>query len=212
MHAKPLEIETLLRPEDWASLPDSVRRRFTAHHARIVYRGVLTVRRSWFGALFAWAAAPLGQPLLSRNAQDIETEVHVYPDGKGGVVWERWLLEAGRTANCVRSTKRLDRQGGLEECTDHGLGMELEVFATAGALVFQSRQYFLQLGRFRLSLPSWATPGTCRVTHTNLGAELFRFTLEMRHPIWGTTFQQQGVFVDPMPPELPTQAAQLVCV
>lgn len=212
MHATPLEIETLMTPEDWTSLPGDVRRRFAPHHAQVVYRGVLTVRHSWLGALFAWAAAPLGQPLLSRNRKDIETEVHVYPDGKGGVVWERWLLEAGQPANCVRSTKALGRSGGLEERTDRGLGMELDVFAADGALVFQSRRYFLQLGRFRVPLPSWATPGTCRVTHSNLSAELFRFTLEMRHPLWGTTFQQRGVFVDPVPCEKPRQTAQLVCV
>lgn len=199
MYAKPLEIEDFLAPEDWGSLPGEVRRRFAAHGEAIIYRGAMTVQRSWLGALFAWVAAPLGQPLLSRNGEDIETEVHVYPDGKGGVVWERWLLEAGRPANCVRSTKQRGQHGRLEERTDRGLGMELDVFAANGALVFQSRGYFLQFGAFRLPLPSWATPGTCRVIHTNLGADLFRFTMEMQHPLWGKTFTQRGVFVDPVP-------------
>jgi hypothetical protein len=212
MHAKPLEIETLLPSEDWASLSSDIRRRFAAFHAPVVYRGVLTVRRSWLGALFAWAATPLGQPLLSRNGEDVETEVPVYPDGRGGVVWERWLLEAGRPANCVRSTKGLGRGGGLEERTDRGLGMELDVFVTGGALVFQSRGYFLQFGRFRLSLPAWVTPGTCRVTHTSLSPQVFRFTLEMRHPFLGVTFQQRGMFIDPEATIAPKQAAQLALV
>ncbi len=199
MQIRPLEIERMMPPTEWASLSADIRRRFAAGHASVAYRGVLTVRRSWLGALFAWAAAPLGQPLLSRNGEDIETEVHVYPDGRGGVVWERWLLEAGRAANCVRSTKSLGRGAGLEERTDRGLGMRLDVFAANGALVFESRGYFLQFGCFRLPLPAWATPGTCRVTHTSLSPQVFRFTLEMRHPLLGLTFQQRGMFIDPEP-------------
>ena len=42
------------------------------------------------------------------------------------------------------------------------------------------------------------TPGTCRVTHTDLGDGLFRFDLDMVHPLWGHTFHQSGVFVDPV--------------
>ncbi len=212
MNAKPLEIESLVPPEDWASLSVDIRRRFAAGHAPVVYRGALTMRRSWLGALFAWAAKPLGQPLLSRYGEDVETEVHVYPDGRGGVVWERWLLEAGRPANCVRSTKGLGRDGGLEERTDRGLGMKLDIFVAGGDLVFQSRAYFLQFGRFRLYLPAWATPGTCRVTHTSFSPQIFRFTLEMCHPIWGVTFQQRGMFIDPEPGDQPEFADPLALV
>jgi hypothetical protein len=212
MHATPLEIETLLPREDWASLSADIRRRFAVHQAPIVYRGVLSVRRSWLGALFAWAATPLGRPLLNRNGEDIETEVHVYPDGHGGVVWERWMLEAGRPANCVRSTKSLGRRGTLEERTDRGLGMNLDVLVAKGALVFQSRGYFLQFGRFRLPLPAWATPGTCRVTHTSFSPHVFRFTLEMCHPLLGITFQQRGIFIDPVPPSAPGQVSRLANV
>lgn len=212
MHAKPLDIETLLPPGGWASLSVDIRRRFAPGHAPVVYRGALTARRSLLGAVFAWAAAPFGQPLFSRNGEDIETEVHVYPDGRGGVVWERWLLQAGRPAHCVRSTKAAGRRGGLEERSDRGLGMELDVFVADGALVFQSRRYFMQLGRFRLNLPAWAAPGTCRVTHTSLGPGLFRFTLDMHHPLWGATFQQHGMFTDPDLAAAPAQLAQPVSV
>ena len=33
--------------------------------------------------------------------------------------------------------------------------------------------------------------------HRDLGGGRFRFTLEIRHPLWGRTFRQAGEFVDP---------------
>jgi hypothetical protein len=35
------------------------------------------------------------------------------------------------------------------------------------------------------------------VSHRDLGAGRFRFTLAMTHPLWGQTFHQTGVFADP---------------
>lgn len=193
-----LQIENLIPAEDWASLSPDIRRRFAAAHAPVIYRGALTIRRSKIGALFACLAAPLGQPLPHCAGEDIVTEVHVFPDAQGGMVWERWLLASGRPAARVRSTKQMGRYG-LEERTDRGLGMVLDVFVENGTLVFQSRGYFLTLGRWRLRVPDWAGPGICRVTHTSYSAELFRFTLEMRHPLAGLIFVQRGMFIDPDP-------------
>ncbi len=191
-----MHLQRLLPAEDWACLHPAIARRFARHDAPILYRGVLSIQRSWLGALSAWCAAPFGQPLPLHGAKDVPAEVRVFPDGHGGVVWERWLLAPGRQAACVRSTKRLGPTG-LEECTDAGLGMALTLRAEHGALVFQSQSYFLACGRWRMKLPGWATPGTCRVTHTDLGDGLFRFTMEMRHRVWGLTVSQRGVFVDP---------------
>jgi hypothetical protein len=76
--------------------------------------------------------------------------------------------------------------------------MALDVFEEAGALVFQSRRFWLVVGRLRLPVPAWLSPGTCRVVHTDLGGGLFEFSLDMRHPVWGPTFHQSGVFADPV--------------
>ena len=76
--------------------------------------------------------------------------------------------------------------------------MGLRAFEEGGALVFESQRFFLVLGRLRLPVPALLTPGTCRVTHTDLGGGLFRFDLDMVHPLWGHTFHQSGVFADPV--------------
>ena len=194
--ASPLDLPRLIGPA-WHSLDPDVRRRFAPAHAPAYYQGTLTTRFSRMGALFARIGACLGRPLPLRPGQSIPAEVHVRPTN-GGVVWERWLLEPGRSAVCVRSTKYADAAGQVCERTDRLLGMSLRVTAEAGALVFESRGYFLALSRTgrRLPLPALLTPGCCRVTHAPAGPGRFRFTLSMTHPLWGTTVTQDGTFHD----------------
>jgi hypothetical protein len=193
-----LDLASLVGAEGWGRLPGAIQCRFAAAHGDTVYRGALDLHCSALGRCFAVFSAVLGGPLTELRTNAVPAEVRVYGNGRGGVVWERRLLASSRAAvRIVRSTKELGRHGGLVERTDGGLAMELDVFEEDGALVFRSRRYFLALGRMRLPIPSWLTPGTCRVEHRDLGAGQFRFTLSMVHPWWGRTFHQSGVFADP---------------
>lgn len=192
--ATPLDLAALLGPAAWGRLPAAVRRRFAAGHAPAIYRGHLDMRCSALGRLLAWLVKPLQSPLAAANARGVPTTVSVRAVG-AGVLWER-QFEGGVGRVC--STKALDRDGRLQERTRGGLGMSLEVFEQDGALVFESRCYFLEMGVLRLAVPKWLSPGTCRVEHRDLGAGRFRFSLSMTHPLWGETFHQTGVFVDPV--------------
>jgi len=149
------------------------------------------------GRVFARLSRLFGSPLSALCSSAVPTSVSVFDDGHGGMVWERRFHAAGaRAPHVVRSIKQLGA-GGLVERTDGGLCMALDVFEQAGALVFESRRFTLALGRLCLPVPTLLTPGTCRVTHTDLGGGLFRFDLDMVHPLWGRTFHQSGVFADP---------------
>jgi len=202
-----LDIAALIGPDDWACLAPDIRRRFAPDHAPMVYRGALTVRRSPIGLLYARIAAAFGRPLPLCAGDDIETEVRVFSDNAGGVVWERWLFLPGHPASCIRSTKAIGRNGRLEEKTDRGLIMALDVFVSDGALVFQSRGYSIKIfGKIRLPIPALLGPGQCRVTHEGLSPEFFRFTLDIRHRLWGRTFYQRGIFLDPPDPGAPLHA------
>lgn len=192
----PLDLAALLGPAAWARLPAAVRRRFAAGHAEAHYQGELSLRCSRIGRLFAWASRCFKGPLTTLRASHLPATVRVAPDGQGGVVWERWI-GSGTAAACVSSTKERGPDGGLVERTVGGLGMALDLFEQDGALVFQSRRYFLAWRGLRLPLPNWASPGVCRVSHQDLGGGCFRFSLSMTHPLWGETFHQTGVFADP---------------
>jgi len=193
--ARPLDLPTLVGAAGWARLPRAVQRRFGPAHADAIYSGRLDLRCSRIGHLYAQVARLLGGPLTRLNAGDVPTDVRVHDNGRGGVVWERRFH--GNHLSRVRSTKELGAEGGLQERTDGGLSMSLDVFEEAGALVFRSRRFWLVLGRLRIPVPAWLTPGVCRVTHTDMGQGCFRFTLSMVHPLWGETFHQSGVFADP---------------
>ena len=194
-----LDIASLLGPQDWQQLSPAIRRRFARSHAPTTYRGQMQLHCSPVGRVFAMLARLLGSPLASARSQLVESTVQVAGDGQGGVVWERQLGTEQREgqAQRVRSTKRLGPAGQLEECTDGGLSMALDLRVEDGALVFYSQRYFWQLGRWRLPVPACFTPGTCRVEHRDVGPGRFRFTLDMVHPLWGHTFHQTGVFADP---------------
>jgi hypothetical protein len=189
----PLDLAAMLGPQAWARLPAAVQRRFAPGHAAQTYAGRMDLRCSRLGRVLAWLAWPLRGPLVPHCRSDVPVDVSVYADGTGGVVWSRRL---GRHTVC--STKRAHPEGGVLERTSGGLAMALDVFEDQGALVFQSRHYAWSWGAVYLRLPQWLSPGQCRVEHRDLGAGRFRFTLAMTHPRWGVTFEQTGVFTDPV--------------
>lgn len=181
----------------WARLPAAVRRRFGAGHPDVDYTGRMDLRCSGIGRVYASLSRAFGSPLTGLQAWGLAATVRVRSNRQGGVVWERVFGEAAGAAT-VRSTKEPGTGGQLTERTDGGLAMALDVFEEDGSLVFQSRRFFLAMGRLRIPVPQWLSPGQCRVTHTDLGGGDFRFTLSMAHPLWGETFYQSGVFTDPL--------------
>ena len=62
------------------------------------------------------------------------------------------------------------------------------------ALLFRSVSYTVQIGRLRLTMPEWMTPGDLTVTHSDLGGGAFRFSLEIIHPRFGMLIRQSAVF------------------
>jgi hypothetical protein len=194
-----LDLPALVGAAGWARLPEAVRRRFGVDHGAAIYVGRMALRCSPAGRVFAALSRLFGSPLSGVTSTAVPTSVRVFDDGRGGMVWERSFHTAdGRAPHVVRSTKSLGGDGGLIERTDGGLSMALRAFEERGTLVFESHRFTLMLGPLRIPVPSLLTPGTCRVVHTDLGGGLFRFDLDMVHPLWGHTFHQSGVFADPV--------------
>lgn len=199
--ARHLDLADYVGAAGWARLPAAVRRRFGAGHPDVDYSGRMDLRCSAIGRIYAGLSRAFGSPLTSLQARGLAATVRVRGNDEGGVVWERVFGDAASGVAggaIVRSTKEPGAEGQLNERTDGGLAMALDVFEEDGTLVFQSRRFFLALGPLRVPVPQWLSPGQCRVTHTDLGGGDFRFTLSMRHPLWGETFHQSGVFTDPL--------------
>ena len=183
----------------WGRLAPGIRTRFgtaTATGGTIFFVGsMIEVWCSRIGQLIAHAGRAMGTPLPPYRGDNVPTFIRIYqhPSGRG-TVWERIYCFPGRRPVTVASTKTLDPATGMLEYAGRGIGMMLDVFEQDAGLHFVSRRYIWQLGRLRLPLPSFLTPGTTHVTHTETRPGWFRFTMTITHPWFGETFRQDGVF------------------
>ena len=200
-------LRALMSEADWASLPAAVRRRFSRHLGggqSIVYSGeILESRMSRAGWWLAQAARLIGGPLpLTRSAHGacahVPTVVTV-TGGMGGQIWTRLYARRNGFPQIIHSSKRFAGPTGLEEYVGYGVGMALTVYARDGALVFRSKDYFLQLFGRRFVLPTWLTPGTLYVTHAQLPDGKFSFTLQIFHPRLGLLVRQMAIFREIQP-------------
>jgi hypothetical protein len=192
----------LLGEAAWASLPEAVRRRFSKTAipgAVTVYRGrVVTTELSWTGRLLVHAARLVGGPLPLFSGASGPAVVTVLEDPAfKGQIWTRSYARSGRFPQVIHSAKRFTGPTGLEEYLGFGLVMRLTVSAEAGALVFRSAGYAVELFGKVVELPEWLTPGTCEVRHTDKGGGTFTFGLILVHPLAGRLVHQLALFADP---------------
>lgn len=189
---------SLLGPAAWHRLAPAIRERFGCKPGPegFLYSGVMEeVRCSRIGWGLAWLARLIGTPLAYHRGRNIPILVDIYSTpGGDGIVWDRYYRFPGKKTIAVRSAKAPDRRRGLVECVGGGFGMYLKVLEGNAALHFVSQGYFWQCGRLRIPLPGVATPGHLRVVHTDEGGGWFRFTMTVRHPLFGETYFQDGRF------------------
>jgi hypothetical protein len=194
-----LRFRALLTDAEWSRLPPAIRRRFSKRLAggrTIVYAGRVTdIVMSRAGAALAHLVRLIGGPLPTSRDIDVPSVVTVTEDSSnGGQVWTRLYARRRGFPQVIHSSKRFDGPTGLEEHVGCGVGMTLRVCATERALIFKSDRYFIDLGRLRVMLPRWLRPGDLTVTHGEIDATHFVFSLDLVHPWLGTLIHQQAVF------------------
>lgn len=199
-----LRFRALLPEADWAALPAAVRRRFCKRLAEgntAIYVGkVLETRMSRAGWLLAQALRLIGGPLPTSRDADVPAVVSVTEDmASGGQIWTRLYARRRGFPQVVHSSKRFSGPTGIEERVGCGVGMTLAVAVEDRALVFRSGQYFVDLGRWRLVLPAWATPGALTVRHIEDTGGRFLFVLEIVHPRLGVLVRQLATFQEATP-------------
>ncbi len=194
-----LRFRALLSSHDWNQLPLPIRRRFSkrlADGATVVYVGhVIETTMTRAGWMLAQVARIIGAPLPTSRDAGLPAVVNVTEDmATGGQNWTRMYTRRAGFPQVIHSSKRFSGPTGLEEYVGTGIGMALTVHVEAGALVFRSAHYFLQLGRIRVRVPTWAAPGALTVAHIEQGQGRFLFTLDVTHPGLGQLISQRCVF------------------
>jgi hypothetical protein len=194
-----LRFRALIADADWAALPLAIRRRFSRRLANgntVVYVGeILETRTSTAGWLLAQAARLIGAPFPVCRDTHVPSVVAVTEDmATGGQIWTRLYARRRRFPQIVHSSKRFAGPTGLEEHVGCGVGMTLTMHVRDDALVFSSRDYFIEWFGLRLRLPPWMTPGALSVTHAECADGRFSFTLDVVHPRLGLLIRQMGLF------------------
>ena len=194
-----LRFRRLVGAKAWLILPPAVRHRFSKRlegGRTVVYVGRTTeMYMTRAGFALAHVARLIGGPLpVSRHA-DLPSIVTVTEDmATGGQIWTRLYAHNSGFPQVIHSSKRFAGPTGLEEHVGCGIAMALRVETSDTALIFKSDHYFIQLGRFRLALPSWLSPGHLTVGHHEIDPENFAFTLDLVHPLLGHLIHQRAVF------------------
>ncbi|MEZ5817225.1 MAG: DUF4166 domain-containing protein [Hyphomicrobiaceae bacterium] len=189
----------LLGDAAWHTLPARVRYRFSRHLApgeTRLFRGrVVSTRLSLAGRIFAQLARVAGSPLPETDgASGPATVLVTEAPTLGGQVWTRTYTRARNFPQTINSVKRFSGPTGLEEYLGHGLVMRLRLAAEDGCLVFRSAGYDVLVAGQRIPLPRWLTPGTCTITHRDLGGGVFAFTLGLEHAWLGELVHQVAHF------------------
>jgi uncharacterized protein DUF4166 len=189
----------LLPDEEWGRLPLAIWRRFSKRFAdgeTVVYVG--TVEEASFTPIGWWLAQlarVIGGPLPTGAETGVPMVVTVTEDAaSGGQIWTRICARSNGFPQVIHSAKRFAGPTGLEEYVGYGVGMTLSVHAREGALIFRSRDYFLQMFGRRLFLPRWLCPGTLTVTHAEVPDGKFSFTLQIFHPRLGLLLRQMALY------------------
>ena len=200
------DYRSLLGEDAWNNLHPHIRHRFSLEylHQSVTYTGIMNVvYLSPAGKLLAQVCRLIGTPLALHSASDVKMRVDVYPDTKrGGIAWERYYLYRDFKPDRVVSTKRIYPVRGLVELVGAGFGMYLSVSVVDRAIVFRSSSYFWQLGKLRIALPDFLSPGNTTVMQKAFDDGRFQFTLDVDHPLLGKVCQQRGMFSELIPLEL----------
>lgn len=199
---KDLRFERLLGAAQWNTLPEAVRSRFGKRvrgGASVAYQGqVDRMKLSRLGWALAQVARLVGGPLPFDPSCVGKPAVVVVTEDLAGQ-GQFWIRQYGRAASfpqVVHSSKRFGGPTGLEEYIGYRLGIALNLQVADRELLFQSDHYFLVAFGRRFKIPAVFSPGHLTIGHKDLGAGRFRFSLALKHRVFGDLVTQDATFCD----------------
>ena len=194
-----LRFRALLSGSAWASLPQSVRKRFSKRlcdGASAVYAGRVTaIEISNPGRILAQCLRLIGAPLPLSCKPGAASVVTVTEDAaSGGQNWTRLFARKPGFPQIIHSVKRFSGPTGLEEYVGFGISMALTSSVEDGTLVFRSSRYCLAFRNWRIPLPRWICPGDLTVAHKEVTPTSFLFTLHLEHKVFGRLVHQEALY------------------
>ena len=184
----------------WGNLHTDIQRRFDKNPLPgkpLYYRGELSeLTASRVGKLLGYLTMPLIKgALLPFNDKNFPVDIEVYSKKNCASIFkQRTYRLNGRKPVQFTSFMRESESGEVLEYVGMGLGMKLLLDVRDGNLYFESNGYFWELFGVRVPIPGLLTPGKTYLYHRNQTPEQFDIRIEIRHPWFGTTFTQVGVF------------------
>ncbi len=185
----------------WQSVYPDIRARMDrllTSRTETVFEGSGCVRRSPVGWVFAQLSRLLGAPLVRGQGERVKIRVRVAPTANGLRCWHREFEFADGTRQLVQTTKTVHPKLGFVDAVgaegEKLLAMKMHVWSRGKSLFFSSDTYILRFRFFTIRLPAILTPGNLFAEHRDEGNGVFRYILAFRHPIWGETFYQDGLF------------------
>lgn len=186
--------------ERWAALHPDIQRRFGKNPEvgeRLYYTGTLEeLTASAIGKVIARMSQPLiGGALIPASDRDFPVDIEVYSRAGNPAIFKQRIYRLnGRAPITFTSFMLGNEKGDVFEHVGRGLGMKLHLSVRDGNLHFESGRYFLSLFGKRLPIPHLLTPGKTFLVHQNIAPDRFRIRIEIKHPLFGTTFVQAGEF------------------
>jgi hypothetical protein len=189
----------ILGPE-WSRLHPDIQARFDKNPLPgkpLYYRGELTeLTCSRLGMVLGYLTRPMIKgALMPYNDAHFPVDIQVYSKENCASIFKQRIYRLnGRKPVRFTSFMSESSKGEVLEYVGMGLGMKLVLNVREGNLHFESDGYFWQVFGVRIPLPSLLTPGKTFLCHRNNASNQFDIRIEIRHPLFGTTFTQAGVF------------------
>lgn len=189
----------ILGPE-WSRLHPDIQARFDKNPLPgqpLNYTGYLSeLTCSRLGRVLGYITRPMIKgALMPYNDADFPVDITVYSKQDCPAIFKQRIY---RLNGCkpVQFTSFMQESstGEVLEYVGMGLGMKLVLEVRDGNLHFESDGYFWEVLGVRIPLPGLLTPGKTFLCHRNNNANQFDIRIDIRHPIFGTTFTQAGVF------------------
>lgn len=185
---------------EWTRLHPDIQARFDKNPLPgkpLNYTGQLgELTCSTLGRVLGYLTMPMIQgALMPYNDADFPVDIQVYSKENCAAIFKQRIYRLnGRRPVQFTSFMQESSKGEVLEYVGMGLGMKLVLAVRDGNLHFESDGYFWELFGWRMPLPGLLTPGKTFLCHRNNSANQFDIRIEIRHPLFGTTFTQAGVF------------------